>query len=92
MRRDPGGFGGRHVIWKDVEGLTERALDTFRFRHPTLALLPENLPLKPRHLAAQADDFALLRVEQNGHLRHSRSHCWTGDFRGGYWSEGIAML
>lgn len=65
MRRDPDLFSRRcSVIGNEVERLAQRSLDTFRFRHPTLALLPKDLPLEPRHLAAQADDFALLRIEQ----------------------------
>lgn len=80
MRRDPGHFGGLHVSGNDVERLAQRALDAVRLRHPALALLADGLPLEPRKLTAQMDDFTLLRVEQSAHLRRAQSHCRTGDF------------
>ena len=92
VRRDPGRFGRRHVIGHDVERLAQRALHTFRFRHPTLALLPKDLPLEPCHLATQADDFSVLRIDQSAYLRRGQPHRQTSDFGRRLWGGTHANI
>jgi hypothetical protein len=86
VRRDPRVFGGRHLIGNDVERFAQRALDAFRFGHPTLALLAENLALEPGYLTAQANDsrsFASSNALISGAvisavgLAISEADCWS---------------
>jgi hypothetical protein len=87
VRGDPALLGRWQIVGYDLEQFAQRALDPFRFGQAALALLAENLALKPGHLAAQVDDFAILHIEQFGHIHSAQCHRRVDNFSGGFLVE-----
>ena len=70
MTGDPGLLVRRHNLGDGIKGLAQRSLHAIGLGQALLALLAKYLPLEPRHLAAQVDDFMALLADQFDQL------CW----------------